>query len=111
MAVQYNDGFAGTVSFACSGLPSESTCTAPSLNASGETEITITTKGSGFLRAEKELWLVDDLRHDLRRPLLIGRTLQIVGGFLQASAGKCCSAICHCHSIVWNSMRWGQRHH
>jgi hypothetical protein len=37
------NGFAGTVSFTCSGLPSESSCSAPPVTGSGTSTLTITT--------------------------------------------------------------------
>jgi len=42
------NGFAGSVNFTCTGLPSESTCSAPAVNGSGSTTLTVTTtKASG----------------------------------------------------------------
>jgi Pro-kumamolisin, activation domain/Bacterial Ig-like domain (group 3) len=37
------NGFAGATTFSCSGLPSESTCAAPSVTGSGTTTLTVTT--------------------------------------------------------------------
>lgn len=42
-------GFTGTVAFACSGLPSESTCNASSVNGSGTTTLTVMTTAPSMM--------------------------------------------------------------
>ncbi|MGH9512137.1 MAG: protease pro-enzyme activation domain-containing protein [Terriglobales bacterium] len=46
------DGFTGTVTFACSGLPSEAICSAPSVAAPGSSTLTITTKAPASVAAQ-----------------------------------------------------------
>ena len=43
ITVAAQNGFTGTVAFACSGLPSQRNCSAPPLNGSGTTTLTVTT--------------------------------------------------------------------
>ncbi len=46
LTVNANNGFTGTVTFSCSGLPTEATCAAPSVTTSGNTTLTVSTTAS-----------------------------------------------------------------
>jgi hypothetical protein len=57
--VNYVDGFAGTVTFSCSGLPKESSCSVPSVTSSGTNAIvTVTTTAPTALKASGSSHLV-----------------------------------------------------
>jgi subtilase family serine protease len=76
ITIAAQNGFTGTVNFSCSGLPSESTCSAPSVNGSGSTTLTVTTTAPSLLVPRGD---PNDIGG---RPT--GRTLLVIALFLGA---------------------------